>query len=366
MSKRPSFQFYPGDWRTDPGLRLCSVAARGLWAEMLCLMHEGDPYGHLTIMGRPITPQALARLVGEGVDAVNEWLDELRSNDVFSATEDGVIFSRRMVRDDEVREKRAAGGEAGKSFGHLGGEHGAKGGRPRKEKPPLGEEVSGVSKPAPSTSSSSPSSSPSSGEQGAGEGGRRDPLVPEPGAGLDVKLKAVCDRAGMVLDPSHKRWPIELQHLKGWLEKGYDIEADIFPAIDTVVLAMVEGDTVGALKLFDRQLSGRNAKKRVVKAKAEAEAPMPAQPIDFTKPGESAELSEWRVVAAATLGAGAYRVHLDGARLSVSEGVLMIAVGSPFAEAQLSSGPLFQLNALAPRLGCNFVRVVVEQQRQAA
>jgi hypothetical protein len=67
MSKRPAFQFYPSDWRNDPGLRLCSCGARGLWADMLCLMHEGEPYGHLTVFGRPIEPQALARLVGESL-----------------------------------------------------------------------------------------------------------------------------------------------------------------------------------------------------------------------------------------------------------------------------------------------------------
>lgn len=40
MSKKPSFQFYPGDWLKDTALRLCSPAARGIWMDMLCLLHE--------------------------------------------------------------------------------------------------------------------------------------------------------------------------------------------------------------------------------------------------------------------------------------------------------------------------------------
>ena len=158
MTKRPAFQFYPSDWRTDPGLRLCSIAARGLWIEMLCLMHEGEPYGHLTVQGRQISSDMLARLVGEPPASVKKWLKELEENDVFSLSEEGVIFSRRMVRDEEVRERRAAGGEAGASHGKKGASHGVKGGRPRGKKPPSGDEERGVSKPPPSSSSSSSSS----------------------------------------------------------------------------------------------------------------------------------------------------------------------------------------------------------------
>lgn len=170
MSKRPAFQFYPGDWRTDPGLRLCSVAARGLWIEMMAIMHEGDPYGHLTVQGRPISHDMLARLVGEGAAAVKRLLKELEVNDVFSVTGDGVLYSRRMVRDEAIREARAAGGALGGEHGVKGAGHGRKGGRPRKEKPPFGDAIRGDILPPPS--SSSPSSSPDIDDDG--EAGARD------------------------------------------------------------------------------------------------------------------------------------------------------------------------------------------------
>ena len=45
----PWMKFYTADWRSDPALRMCSMAARGLWVEMICLMHEATPYGQLLI-----------------------------------------------------------------------------------------------------------------------------------------------------------------------------------------------------------------------------------------------------------------------------------------------------------------------------
>ena len=46
--KRPSFQFYVADWRLDQKLRRCSPAARGVWIDILCLLHDSDEqYGVL-------------------------------------------------------------------------------------------------------------------------------------------------------------------------------------------------------------------------------------------------------------------------------------------------------------------------------
>lgn len=163
MAKRPSFQFYPNDWRTDQQLRLCSMAARGLWADVLCLMHEGEPYGHLTDLGKAMTTDALAKLVGESAPAVKRWLSELQAREIFSVTAEGVIFSRRMVRDEALREARASGGQAGAEHGAKGASHGAKGGRPKAPKGGSEEKPRGDIKPPlePPPSSSSPASTDS-------------------------------------------------------------------------------------------------------------------------------------------------------------------------------------------------------------
>ena len=111
--KRPSFQFYPADWLRDTGLRLCSTGARGLWIDMICYMHEGNPYGYLKVANKVILPENLARMVGETLDVVEGWLAELREAGVYDIDEDGSICSRRMIRDEEVRQARAAGGKLG-------------------------------------------------------------------------------------------------------------------------------------------------------------------------------------------------------------------------------------------------------------
>ncbi len=112
--KNPWFKFYPSDWRADEALRLCSLAARGLWVECMALMHEAKPYGHLLVNGRRLTDAQLAVLVGVPVDQVTALLGELENAGVSSKRGDGAIYSRRMTRDA----KRSANG---KRYGKQGG-----------------------------------------------------------------------------------------------------------------------------------------------------------------------------------------------------------------------------------------------------
>jgi hypothetical protein len=98
-TKMPFMRFFPSDHRSDPNLRLCSIAARGLWVELICLMHEAVPYGHLIVSGRAPTDADLAVLVGMPSDQLSDLIAELEAHDVFSRTKPGTIFSRRMVRD---------------------------------------------------------------------------------------------------------------------------------------------------------------------------------------------------------------------------------------------------------------------------
>lgn len=44
---RPSFQFYPGDWRSNTKLRRCTFAERGIWIDLLCMLHDSKEYGVL-------------------------------------------------------------------------------------------------------------------------------------------------------------------------------------------------------------------------------------------------------------------------------------------------------------------------------
>jgi hypothetical protein len=86
-------------------------------------MHQGEPYGHLALgiqkdpgdeanddALRAILPANLARMVGAREKEVSTLLRELEEAGVFSRTAEGIIYSRRMVRDEKLRQVRAAGG----------------------------------------------------------------------------------------------------------------------------------------------------------------------------------------------------------------------------------------------------------------
>ena len=112
------FKFYPTDWRGDEGLRLCSLAARGLWMEILTLVHRTD--GYLLVNDRKPDAATLARLVGSTPAEIKKLLAELKGHGVYSERpDDGVIFSRRMVRDAKRRAVNRANGSQGGNPGLL-------------------------------------------------------------------------------------------------------------------------------------------------------------------------------------------------------------------------------------------------------
>lgn len=111
--KRPSMNWYPGDHQRDTGIKACAFEPRGLWREMMDLMHDGEPYGHLTAGGVPIEPPDLARMVGIPLFQAKKYLKELEDRKVFSRTQAGVIFSRRMVKDEATRRTKKRNGRLG-------------------------------------------------------------------------------------------------------------------------------------------------------------------------------------------------------------------------------------------------------------
>jgi len=122
--KRPSFQFYPADWRNNAKLRRCSEASRGAWMDVLCVLHDMDDYG---ICRWPLVDLARAaninlKLVKELVDkGVLKGADKDAQPYIFTprhAGKDGtpvvlaesngqpLWYCSRFVRDEYVRQKR--------------------------------------------------------------------------------------------------------------------------------------------------------------------------------------------------------------------------------------------------------------------
>jgi len=113
--KLPFMKFFVRDWMGDAQLRMCSIGARGLWFEMLCLMQCAKRYGYLeTQSGKPLTDDETSRLIGTNKDDLYTLKQELLDHDVPSVEEDtGIWYCRRMVREEQKRNKCSNAGKSG-------------------------------------------------------------------------------------------------------------------------------------------------------------------------------------------------------------------------------------------------------------
>ena len=195
--KQPWFKFYPQDWRGDAKLRMCSIGARGLWAEMLCVMHEAEPYGHLLISGKKVVARQLASLAGISQGECMRYLLELASAGVFSEDESKVIYSRRMVRDKAKAEKDRQNGKGG--------------GNPRLK----GEDNGGVNPPDNGQDKAQKPYSKSHFPEAAAEGRALDEIGLKNEAVLTAQFTALCK--------SLYRDPPDLRPVKTWLLDGIAI-----------------------------------------------------------------------------------------------------------------------------------------------
>ena len=117
MAKSPGFWFFTGDWMKDPELRFCSIFARGLLADLLCILFEAKERGYAS------NPDGSARSDLEIVDAISggtreeklAGLAELERSGALSRDERGVLFSRRLSRLGELAKTRSKAGSKGGS-----------------------------------------------------------------------------------------------------------------------------------------------------------------------------------------------------------------------------------------------------------
>lgn len=112
--KMPSLQFYPADWRKSPDVQALNYHDRGVWFEILCIMHESERRGVLLLNGQAMTDEALARVLGLDKQNLTTTLTTLLTYGVASREEKtGALMCRRMVRDESVRKIRAEAGKLG-------------------------------------------------------------------------------------------------------------------------------------------------------------------------------------------------------------------------------------------------------------
>lgn len=102
--KRPWYPWYPGDWRRETSVQMCSIKTRGIYREILDCMYYSKEQGSLTGF-----VSDLARLVGCGEAEMDDALNELKRLNVcdISVTHNGriTITNRRMAREAKDREQ---------------------------------------------------------------------------------------------------------------------------------------------------------------------------------------------------------------------------------------------------------------------
>lgn len=110
----PAMPFYVGDWLKCPEVKVLPPDLRGLWFDMICYMWESVERGVMVKPNnQPYTKQEIVRMIGLDSSGTASWLDQLIDNGVCSVRSDGAIFSRRMVRDEDIRQKRRSAGKKG-------------------------------------------------------------------------------------------------------------------------------------------------------------------------------------------------------------------------------------------------------------
>jgi hypothetical protein len=98
MSKLRWAKWFWADWSNDTALNLCSLAAQGLWMRLLCIAAQGEPYGCVTIKGRPPSIAELRSLCHDNPDDEGDphrnggrrfrsWLAELERHGVLQWVE---------------------------------------------------------------------------------------------------------------------------------------------------------------------------------------------------------------------------------------------------------------------------------------
>jgi hypothetical protein len=107
-------QWYPADWRADNGVQSLSFHDRGVWFELLNIMHSTSERGVLAINGAPMSDEMIARLLGLDNQSVNQTLSNLLTYGVAKRRqEDGAVYSKRMVEDEKLSQVRREAGKMG-------------------------------------------------------------------------------------------------------------------------------------------------------------------------------------------------------------------------------------------------------------
>lgn len=111
--KLPALMFYPGDWHKEATVQVLDYWHRQFWFELILIMHDSEERGVLILNGNPMTDEDIANILNLDNQITTNALTKLKLKGTCSVRDDGAIFCRRMVRDEEIRQKRIKAGSMG-------------------------------------------------------------------------------------------------------------------------------------------------------------------------------------------------------------------------------------------------------------
>jgi uncharacterized phage protein (TIGR02220 family) len=108
MINRQGFTFYPEDWLDDAKLKHCSLTAKGMWIDLLCHMHRGDPYGYMVFGNKVMSRfdiQKMLRVTNEEVfgNAFQELFDK---GILLQDKSTGAYYSKRMLQEHKKNKRK--------------------------------------------------------------------------------------------------------------------------------------------------------------------------------------------------------------------------------------------------------------------
>lgn len=120
LRNQPYLPLYIQDFLTDEKLIECSAQATGVYIRLMCIMHKSEEYG--TILLRQNDQQTtqqilnfarkLSKQMPYEIEIINISLQELIEQKVIEII-DNKLIQKRMVKDNELSEKRKLSGKKG-------------------------------------------------------------------------------------------------------------------------------------------------------------------------------------------------------------------------------------------------------------
>lgn len=111
--KRPYLQLFTRDFLDCKELARCAPEERFVLIGLMCLAHEGDQYGFLCDSVGPLNEAYMASRCLVSLRLMRRSITALLKANRLAIDEDECLYVPRMVRDEEIRQKRGAGGVMG-------------------------------------------------------------------------------------------------------------------------------------------------------------------------------------------------------------------------------------------------------------